>query len=55
MIGSAAARARGRGRSSCSRKQGEANTRCGIGEPDGVDPATIFRVIGVREVVGTVI
>ena len=55
MIGSAAACARGRARASWARKQGEANTRCGIGEPDDADPATLLRVIRVRGVVGSVI
>jgi hypothetical protein len=36
-------------------QQGEANTRCGIGEPDDADPATLLRVIRVRGVVGSVI
>jgi len=54
MIDFAAACARGRGRPSWSRKQGEADTR-GIGEPDDADPAKEFRVIRVRVVVESVI
>jgi len=54
MIGSAAAGARGRGRSSWSRKQGEVNTN-GIGKPDDDDPAKRFSVIRVRGVVESLI
>jgi hypothetical protein len=35
-------------------QQGEADTRCGIGEPDDADPAKLFRVIRMRAVVGSV-
>jgi hypothetical protein len=54
MIEGAAARARGRGRASWSRKQVEALAG-GKGETDDADPAQLCRVIRVRGVVPSVI
>jgi hypothetical protein len=36
-------------------QQGEADTGCGIGEPDDADPAKPFRVIPMRAIAGSVI
>jgi hypothetical protein len=54
MVDFTAACARGRARPSWSRTHGEANAEV-IGEPEDADPATVSRVIRVREAVESAI